>query len=170
MKKSNNKKIAVIGVIAILITTAVIMAQYFFKKEKSESLGSDKTRGLRNNNPLNLRRTSIEWKGEKSEVTDKEFEEFETMEFGLRAGLINMRTQIRNGYETLEKLIGRWAPPTENNTENYVKIVSEKSGYAPTDILDFQKEELFSVVEAMVKIESGMDLDIELYEKAWEII
>nr|WP_319509412.1 hypothetical protein [uncultured Draconibacterium sp.] len=173
MTRIKNSKVAtVIGLAVVaLVTLGVIMAEFIWKKQiKVVSPGSDQARGIRNNNPLNLRRTNIEWHGERKVVTDQEFEEFETMEFGLRAGLINMRTQIRNGYETLEQLINRWAPASENNTVNYVNIVSEKSGYAPTDILEFDKEEMFPVVEAMVKIESGMDLTLELYEKAWEII
>jgi len=170
VKKSNKLKIAVIGIIAIFLTAIIIMKDKIFKSESSPSLGSDKTRGLRNNNPLNLRRTAIKWKGEKSEITDSEFEEFESMTFGLRAGLINMKTQISKGFDSVEKLIGRWAPPTENNTSNYVKIVSEKSGYAPTHILAFEKDEMFPVVAAMCKIESGLTLNIEDYEKAWSII
>ncbi len=159
-----------IGIIAILLTVIIIMRDKIFKSDNSPSLGSDKPRGLRNNNPLNLRRTSIKWQGEKSEVTDTEFEEFESMAYGLRAGLVNIRTQINNGYDTIAKLIMRWAPPTENNTSNYVKIVSEKSGYGEHDIIEFQKEEMFGIVEAMVKVETGMNLTDELYEEAWSII
>ena len=39
-------------------------------------------RGIRNNNPLNIRRTQTVWKGMKKEVTDKEFVEFKSMAYG----------------------------------------------------------------------------------------
>ena len=56
---------------------------------------NDKTRsrGLRNNNPLNLRKTSAKWLG-KIPSTDKDFEQFTSLEMGLRAGAINIKTQI----------------------------------------------------------------------------
>ena len=171
MKKSNNQKLAVVlSIIASFLTIVIVMVQQVFKADKIPSMGSDKPRGVRNNNPLNLRRTAIKWNGERSEVIDNEFEEFETMAYGLRAGLVNMRTQMSKGFDSLEKLIGRWAPPTENNTSNYVRIVSEKSGYSPTHILAFEKDEMKPVVSAMVKIESGMNLTDQLYEEAWELI
>lgn len=139
-------------------------------KNDSTNMGSDKPRGFRNNNPLNLRRTSIEWKGEKSEVTDPEFEEFETLQFGLRAGLINIKTNLKRGNDTIGKLISVWAPPSENNTSNYIKIVSDLSGIEPSRELKFDKDQLFLVVSAMCKIESGLKLKREIYEEAWSII
>jgi hypothetical protein len=57
---------------------------------------NDKTRsrGLRNNNPLNIRKTAAKWTGKISDGADKEFEQFISLELGLRAGAINIRTQI----------------------------------------------------------------------------
>ena len=37
------------------------------------------TRGTRNNNPLNIRRSADRWEGTRSEQTDPSFVEFETM-------------------------------------------------------------------------------------------
>ena len=44
-----------------------------------------KPRGIRNNNPLNIRRTNTVWQGMKEELTDKEFVEFISMAYGYRA-------------------------------------------------------------------------------------
>ena len=43
------------------------------------------SRGIRNNNPLNIRRGASRWVGRREIVTDKEFEEFTSMPFGYRA-------------------------------------------------------------------------------------
>ena len=150
------------------ITIGIIMAVFY--RNKQTNVGSDNARGLRNNNPLNLRRTGINWKGEKTEVTDNEFEQFISMMWGLRAGLLNMRTQIKRGYNTIEMLITRWAPPSENNTANYINIVEKESGISRSQMLGFEKDFMFKIVKAMCKIESGMDLTTELYEQAWENI
>ena len=50
-------------------------------------------RGIRNNNPLNIRKGN-NWKGERPNQTDKEFEEFESMQMGLRAAFILLRNYM----------------------------------------------------------------------------
>ena len=96
-------------------------------------------RGIRNNNPLNIRKGN-NWKGERPHQTDKAFEEFQSMEFGIRAGFIILRKYI-NGYfgltakhNTIEKIIRRWAPPSENATQNYIDFVAKDMGIAPKEI------------------------------------
>ena len=42
-------------------------------------------RGLRNNNPLNIRRTADRWQGAAATQTDKSFVQFSTMAYGYRA-------------------------------------------------------------------------------------
>ncbi len=157
-----------VAIAAILLISVIFIIMAEFRKKKiTSSVGSDQTRGVRNNNPLNLRRTGIEWKGERKEVTDQEFEEFESMMWGLRAGLRNMRTKISQGYKTLGSLINVWAPPSENNTNNYVSLVSKATGIEPGATLEFEKDFMFPIVAEMVRIESGLTLTTELYEEAW---
>ena len=43
------------------------------------------TRGLRNNNPLNIRRNKTKWQGLSVTQTDKSFFQFKTMAYGYRA-------------------------------------------------------------------------------------
>ena len=43
------------------------------------------TRGLRNNNPLNIRRNNTKWQGLSATQTDKSFFQFKTMAYGYRA-------------------------------------------------------------------------------------
>ena len=87
------------------------------------------TRGIRNNNPLNIRRGTSRWVGRRAQVTDKEFEEFTTMAFGYRAAwklmdTYRLRLMQAGKSFTLENIIHRWAPPEDgNDTTAYIRTV-----------------------------------------------
>ena len=87
------------------------------------------SRGIRNNNPLNIRRGTSRWVGRREIVTDKEFEEFTSMPFGYRAAwklMDTYRIRLRQAGEsyTLENIIHRWAPPEDgNDTREYLRTV-----------------------------------------------
>ena len=68
--------------------------------------GKTNIRGLRNNNPGNLEKRTTPWQGKvpHSKNTDGRFEQFESIEMGLRALMINARTLINRGKNTIEKL------------------------------------------------------------------
>ena len=74
------------------------------------------TRGLRNNNPLNIRRNNTKWQGLSATQTDKSFFQFKTMAYGYRAAFKTLQTYILNKYDTdkdgtaneLEDVIMRW--------------------------------------------------------------
>lgn len=130
-------------------------------------------RGIRNNNPLNIRRGS-NWKGERPHATDPQFEEFETISFGIRAALILMRNHItgfkgtRPKANTLTKLIHVWAPPTENATNKYIDFVAASARISPTDILDEKNMNLMcSIARAMAFVECGVWIDIQHFQTAW---
>ena len=86
-------------------------------------------RGIRNNNPLNIRRGTSRWVGRREIVTDKEFEEFTSMPFGYRAAwklMDTYRIRLRQAGKsyTLENIIHRWAPPEDgNDTQAYLRTV-----------------------------------------------
>ena len=91
------------------------------------------TRGIRNNNPLNIRRSSTHWQGARKEQTDKSFVQFETMAYGYRAAWKILQTyyerfRMLNKDYTVRNIITRWAPPTENDTESYILNVLKMSG------------------------------------------
>lgn len=82
------------------------------------------SRGLRNNNPGNIRRSSTHWLGLSHFQNDSQFCQFEKMEFGVRALLVLLRTYYNKHHcNTIKKVISRFAPSSENNTENYIKFV-----------------------------------------------
>lgn len=88
------------------------------------------TRGIRNNNPFNIRHSrSNKWQGMSSHQTDKSFVQFVSMSYGLRAGmvlLINYRRKYR--LKTLSQVISRFAPATENDVDSYIASVIRLSG------------------------------------------
>ena len=75
------------------------------------------SRGIRNNNPLNIRRNGDHFQGEVVAGSDREFKQFTSMAYGYRAAFVVLGTYLAQGRNTIEKIIRAWAPPTENNTE-----------------------------------------------------
>ena len=95
-------------------------------------------RGIRNNNPLNIRRTAKDqWKGLRGQQTDTAFCQFETMEWGWRAAFrLLTRTYYRKyGLRTIRDIVSRWAPSSENDTRAYIQNVSRLTGIASDEPL-----------------------------------
>lgn len=86
--------------------------------------GSGNARGVRNNNPGNIRKSKDVWVGQTG--NDGAFVIFATPAHGIRATGRNLLSYARQGYVTPEQIITRWAPPEDDNdTEGYIKFVSE---------------------------------------------
>lgn len=137
----------------------------------------DKTypRGIRNNNPGNIRRTSIAWGGEipDSQKTDTAFEQYITFEHGVRASIKNARTHVNNGHNTIAKLITKWAPPVENNTAAYIAFVEKETGIPRNNGLVFtNKETVKAVIKAICKYENSASFPLSdaQFEKGWSLI
>lgn len=115
------------------------------------------SRGIRNNNPLNIRHSADAWEGKSANQSDISFVRFDTPEAGIRAGVKNLLSyRDRHGLNTVEGIVGRWAPPTENHTAGYTAQVSEWTGFDPRTPLDLDDEEqMLSLVKAMAHKENG---------------
>lgn len=115
-------------------------------------------RGIRNNNPGNLRRTKDPWQGLAAQQNDGEFFQFESAVYGLRAIARTLITyQDRHGLKTVRQLIERWAPPVENHTEAYVRFVAKAVGAVPDASVDVHRYEVLRpLVVAIVRFENGM--------------
>ncbi|WP_228006117.1 hypothetical protein [Morganella morganii] len=86
--------------------------------------GSGNARGIRNNNPGNIRKSKDVWVGQTG--NDGAFVTFATPAHGIRATGRNLLSYARQGYVTPEQIITRWAPPEDDNdTDGYIKFVSE---------------------------------------------
>lgn len=133
-------------------------------------------RGIRNNNPLNIVKGNS-WKGERVNQTDKRFEEFESMAMGLRAGFILLRNYIEGTktrptkFNTIRKIVTRWAPPSENYTQRYIDHVCKWSGLLPDEVVRFrERKKMVAIVQAMAKMECGVTLDVALIESAYDLV
>lgn len=77
-------------------------------------------RGIRNNNPGNIEDNGTPWRGRQG--NDGRFIIFDKPENGIRAIARTLNTyDNKYGINTLERIISRWAPPFENNTESYIQ-------------------------------------------------
>lgn len=92
-----------------------------------KSSGSDSVRGIRNNNPGNIEYSDKNaWDGELQ--PEGRFSRFTTPEHGIRALARIMRTYHKRGLNTVSKIAYEYAPPSENDTENYIKTVTNYMG------------------------------------------
>ena len=72
------------------------------------------SRGLANNNPGNIRRSKVRYKGEVQPSRDPSFKQFESLAWGYRAVFMLLHTyRVRHGLRTIREMISRWAPPSE---------------------------------------------------------
>lgn len=133
-------------------------------------------RGLRNNNPLNIRKGN-NWQGERHPQTDPVFEEFESIQMGLRAGFKLIKNYIsgfdghRQPCNTIEKLISRWAPPVENATQNYIKFVADHTGIHERQTIWFsRRDDMIAIVRAMCYVECGQWLDTQMIGSAYDLL
>lgn len=113
-------------------------------------------RGLRNNNPGNIVQSGIQWAGQ-IEGNDPRFVSFATPEAGIAAlGKNLLAYQSRHGLDTVQQIIARWAPATENATDAYVAAVAREVGVKPDAQLDLRDAgTLGKLTRAIIRHENG---------------
>ena len=116
------------------------------------------TRGIRNNNPGNIRRSDDKWQGLAANQPDSEFFTFQNPIYGIRAiARLLINYQDNNSLSTIREFINRWAPSVENNTDAYVSSVAKRSGFDPDQTIDVhQHEYLKPLVLAIILHENGV--------------
>ena len=129
------------------------------------------SRGLRNCNPGNIRRSRSKFKGEVRPSRDAAFKQFETMAYGYRAMFVLLDTYARSyGLSSIRQMITRYAPPTENFTDGYVRFVARKSGIAADERIDSRSpRDMVPIVAAMAEIESGESPSIADIHRGWNL-
>lgn len=115
-------------------------------------------RGIRNNNPGNIDRTAEKWQGMAADQSsDSRFVVFSAPVWGLRAlAKVLLSYQRKHGLRTPAAIIGRWAPPVENDTGAYARQVAKALGVGVGDQIDLQQPEtLQRILPAIVQHENG---------------
>lgn len=80
------------------------------------------------------------------------------MEWGYRAMFILLDTYRRRyGLDTVRGMIGRYAPPSENDTARYIRTVCEMTGIAPNERINTRsRATMVPLVSAMSYVENGV--------------
>jgi hypothetical protein len=147
------------------------------------------TIGERNNNPLNIRRVSGQrWQGEVlpqrgnrllgaerlgsasdgGQGGEGAFCQFSSMEYGLRAAFVLLRTYSTKYHANcIRDIISRWAPPTENDTERYIRNVCFWSGLGGLQRLT--EQDWPKLVRSMARQECGEVLSEETINRGFEL-
>lgn len=114
-------------------------------------------RGVRNNNPGNIRHSGDRWQGKSPDQPDEAFVRFESMAFGVRA-LARVLIRYFDAYDlnTIAGIIERWAPPVENDTAAYITQVCKATGFDADQPLNLhQFEHMEPIVQAIIRHENG---------------
>ena len=128
-----------------------------------------KARGLRNNNPLNIRHSTDRWMGAADTQTDPSFVQFKTMAYGYRAAWKTLQSYYNRFCGqgkpfTVRSIIYRWAPPEDNNaTEAYIRKVLQLGSIGgkenllpPENAKSYPRHS--KLISAMTCIECGIPL------------
>ena len=131
-------------------------------------------RNIRNNNPLNIRRSKDKWQGLAAKQSDSSFFKFESMEMGWRAAFVILTKTYYHKYRlfTIRKIIKRWAPSVENDTDAYIKKVSDLTGIDPDEPLGIPSlypSRWMAVGLAMAIVEGGRQPAVFPMMRGWEM-
>lgn len=157
------------------LLTVLIAFNYKKVASTATNLFNDMTkpRGIRNNNPGNLRISSITWlhKIPAAQNTDGAFEQFETFAWGTRALIKNLKAYYDGGLKTISQVINKWAPSSENNTTAYISAVASQSDLDPDTVFDWNQNNLYNISKAIGLHENGVDcINPEIFNQAWALL
>ena len=124
-------------------------------------------------NPGNVERNQ-DWAGaiaNKGYGTKDRFAVFDSPQMGLRALMMDVRTKIKNQNGDLSKMISKYAPKSENPTQNYYQYVRNKVGSDKVTANDLPE-----IVKAIVEFEnkpgselSKMYLNPQIFNEAVQL-
>lgn len=114
------------------------------------------SRAERNNNPGNL-----EYRGQDGAIPEDgsgRFAKFGSAAEGVSALVKQLQRYGARGLDSLDKIIAKYAPPGENDTQAYIDVLSQKLGVAPSEKLDLTNPDtLKTLVKGISKHEAGVD-------------
>ncbi len=113
-------------------------------------------RGIRNNNPGNIKKNGVDWDGLSKEQTDNTFFQFDDPVYGIRAlSKILLTYRHKHGLVNIWAIIARYAPPSENDTEAYKNFVKERTDLSMLEEIENTIEAYLPVVKAIILMENG---------------
>ena len=114
--------------------------------------------------------------------TDTDFVQFETMAYGYRAAWRVLESYWKHfhctkQYYNVKNIITRWAPPTENDTQTYIRTVLRLTGlggneHLPQPSRGVDTERLEKLVAAMTTMECGIpygEVDMKAIREGYDL-
>ena len=93
------------------------------------------------------------------------------MAYGYRAMFVLLDSyRSKYGLCTIRQMLGRYAPPTENFTEGYIRFVASRTGIAPDEIVNTRADrDMIPIVAAMSQIENGISAVMDDVHRGWQL-
>lgn len=112
------------------------------------------SRGLRNKNPGNLRDANNKI-GLQGPAGDK-MAMFASNRDGLAAMSRQLMLDAERGLNTIDSYIRKYAPASENKTQEYIDIVSQQTKFGAYESLDMHNPDVLAkLMNAMIRVENG---------------
>jgi hypothetical protein len=126
----------------------------------------NEVRGVRTNNPLNL-----SFANQPNAIgTDGRFAVFQTPEEGVAASVRQLQLYGQRGLNTIDQIVSRWAPPSENNTPAYIQAVAQRVGVSPNQEIDLSDPNIMRrLVNAMSVQEVGRVIPEDVLQRGVEL-
>jgi len=133
---------------------------------------NDLPRGIRNNNPGNIRYSSRNnWLGkipfQQNLDADRAFEQFKELRFGIRAKMILIYNDLAAG-KTITQLIHEFAPPFENNTTAYINTVATQTKLPVNAKIVLTEDNLLKIAKAINRVENGTQNEKYITDQDWK--
>jgi hypothetical protein len=156
----------------LMIFAGIILIIFLMRKPINKVL----TRGYRNNNPFNIRKTfdsagnQTFWPHE-IKGSDTDFKTFDTMVNGYLEGFRLLREYKAGGFDTITKIINRFAPSNENDTYAYIQAVTKDTGIDENTPVNFNDPMQFkNLVAAISYHENGITPDLNDIDEAYTLL
>lgn len=113
----------------------------------------------------------MRYKGEVRPSRDPAFKQFESLAWGYRAVFVLLDTyRVRHELRTIREMISRWAPPSENRTDTYIRAVAGDTGIGPDEPLDTRDPAvMIPVAAAISRVENGTAADPDELMRGWAL-
>jgi hypothetical protein len=124
-------------------------------------------RGFRNNNFGNIIDSPFARKMPGYAGSDGRFARFASPDAGVSAMSRLLDSYGSRGFDTIEKIVGRWSPPNENDTAILVNTMARRLGVKPGDRINMGDPAIkASLVNGLIEQENGRKLPDETVRAA----
>lgn len=111
---------------------------------------------IQRNNPGNIKKNPRnKWKGMSAKQDDSDFVTFNSLDAGYRAMSKILDSYFKGGDNSVAEIVSRYAPPSENPTDDYIEFVAQEMNVDPSQPLKNTPEIKAELIRAMVKFENG---------------